>query len=107
MSQSPSTIKATAIDWAPPNYPVIATTTGSIMIFDLGLNTANSSVLTHSLAEPMKSPAFLPSNIGQYLRSCMENNEWGELQNKLSQEDASVNPRDILRNCFGEIMDDV
>jgi WD40 repeat protein len=97
VGHSPSHIKAACIDWAPGNHPVISTNTGTIMIWDIGLTTTNSSAAFNSLLEPMASPALLPSNHVQYLRSLLEN---GPLININSFE---IEPGlKIRRNGFGE-----
>ncbi|KAL0480900.1 WD repeat-containing protein [Acrasis kona] len=76
MSQSPANLVAISIDWAGNNYPVVATNTGSVIVYDLALNAPNSNVAYHQLSEPTLTPCMLPNSIAQNLRACMENNDW-------------------------------
>lgn len=72
MSTSPKHIKAVSVDWAPGNYPVIATKSGLILIFDIGLATSNSSIVFHSRCEPVRSPAVLPKDHSHYLKAILQ-----------------------------------
>eukprot|EP01080_Neovahlkampfia_damariscottae_P006660 gene6660-10825_t len=98
IANSPGHIKGNSIDWAAGNFPVITTKSGTVHIFDLTLQTSNSSVLLRSLREPLKSPATLPKNEAAYLKSI------------IYEEVISVKTSDTLdsskRNEFGELIDE-
>lgn len=96
ISQSPSHIKATSIDWISGNYPVVGVRSGNLFIYDIGLITCNSNIIFRQLSEPMKSASCLPKDQSLVLRSLLDHeiiqredmsnekhrNEFGELYNE-------------------------
>jgi hypothetical protein len=84
------------IDWAPGNFPVIGTKSGTVYIFDLSLQSSNSSVLMRSLREPLKSPCTLPKNEASYLKSIIYEEVISLSQNE--------NFDKLSRNEFGELI---
>jgi len=97
VGHSPSNVKAACADWAAGNHPIIANNAGTIMIWDMNLSSTNSSAIFNSLLEPMFSPALLPVNNAQYLRSLMENGLLTGVETCKAPPGLTV-----TRNAFGE-----
>ncbi|KAL9652803.1 hypothetical protein ABK040_010835 [Willaertia magna] len=104
VSQSPVGLRAVAVDWARGNYPVIATNAGSILVFDLHLNTCNSNVLNHNRVDPIKSSALLPNDQAQYLRAMIENGKLS-FTDEFLKEEYIIDPPNMIRNGFGEFIE--
>eukprot|EP01027_Heterolobosea_sp_BB2_P009361 GEZU01013804.1.p1 GENE.GEZU01013804.1~~GEZU01013804.1.p1 ORF type:complete len:1192 (+),score=267.06 GEZU01013804.1:155-3730(+) len=81
-------VRAIDVDWAPGNYPVIATTTGAILVLDLTLSSTNSNVMLMSLSEPMGTPSMLPKTRAMFMKSLMENGLFGIEAKKQAPEGA-------------------
>lgn len=103
VSQSSTHIKAECVDWI-GNNPIIATSTGSLIVYDAALQVSNSSIVNRALQEPVQTPTFLPNAQAQFMRSMMDN----KLLFKDSLDDlvltSSTKEQKLYRNYLGELV---
>lgn len=97
VAQSPANVKAECVDWIGAN-PIIATNTGSIVIYDLALQNSNSPTSMRAMVEPIQTPALLPTQHACFLRSLLEHDMLFNV--------APAQEQRGVRNCFGEVISD-
>ncbi|EFC40312.1 WD40 repeat-containing protein [Naegleria gruberi] len=103
VANSPPHIKAVASDWSRGNYPVVATNSGSILVFDIQLSTCNTNVLFHTRLDHLKNPCSLKSDEAQYFRALIENNKLPF--DDMVDENTIIDEPNTYRNCCGDVID--
>jgi WD40 repeat protein len=98
LANCPSHVKAIGSDWGVGNYPIFATKSGNLFIFDVGLLSCNSNIIFRQLIEPMRSLTCLPKEQSLCLSEILKN-EVIKLEN-------SSGSGDKVKNEFGEVFDD-